>query len=59
MPWCATTSNYDKDKKWENCLPRKIFPFLIRINYHFHGIFNSIFTIKLQLLSLLKTHSIL
>lgn len=22
MPWCATTSNFDKDKKWENCLPR-------------------------------------
>lgn len=23
MPWCATTSNFDKDGKWENCLPSK------------------------------------
>lgn len=22
MPWCATTSNFDKDNEWENCLPK-------------------------------------
>ena len=39
MPWCATTSNFDKDGKWENYLPSTYCALFHKIsNCNFQGV---------------------